>query len=149
MKTTIYVMALLVAGTMVGVELCVGLFVNAIFDRLPDNMGLLGRADGARLLGRVMPFWYAASIVLSVLATLVGWGQPRIGFAGLAAVLFVASIVLSIVVLVPINNRAKQWAPDTAPADWREQLHRWDIWHYLRLALIGAGFATLAIAVVR
>lgn len=149
MSTAICVLALVVAGTMVGVELCVGFIVNAIFERLPDNAGLLGRADGARVLGAVMPFWYFASLGLSIAAAVMQWGEPRAVWAIVAAVLFAASVLLSVVVLVPINNRSKHWTPQDAPDDWREQLHRWDGWHYLRMAVIVIGLVALATSVVR
>lgn len=149
MTTVICVLALVVAGTMVGVELCVGFLINAIFERLPDNAGLLGRADGARVLGAVMPLWYFASLGLSIAAAITLWHQPRALWAIAAAVLFAGSVLLSIVVLVPINNRSKRWTPLDAPDDWREQLHRWDGWHYLRMAMIVTGLVALATAVVR
>ncbi|PWJ24252.1 putative membrane protein [Branchiibius hedensis] len=149
MSTAICVLALVVAGTMVGVELCVGFIVNAIFERLPDNAGLLGRADGARVLGAVMPFWYVASLGLSVAVAVTQWNEPRAGWAIVAAVLFAASVLLSVLVLVPINNRSKSWTPQSAPEDWREQLHRWDGWHYLRMVMIVAGLVALATATVR
>lgn len=149
MNTVICILAIVVAGTMVGVELCVGFLINAIFERLPDNAGLLGRADGARVLGAVMPFWYFASLGLSIAAAVSLWGEPRAVGALVAAVLFAASVLLSVVVLVPINNRSKHWTPQDAPDDWREQLHRWDGWHYLRMAVIIAGLVALATAVVR
>ena len=48
---------------------------------------------------------------------------------------------------VPINNRGKTWTPETAPADWREQAHRWDRDHRVRIALLVAAFTLLAVAV--
>ncbi|MDF2808755.1 MAG: hypothetical protein K0S43_3701, partial [Cellulosimicrobium sp.] len=64
-----------------------------------------------------------------------------------AAALLALSVVLSVAVLVPINNRGKTWTPETAPADWREQAHRWDRYHLVRIALLVAAFALLAVAV--
>ncbi|MFE9446532.1 DUF1772 domain-containing protein, partial [Streptomyces sp. NPDC006602] len=32
------------------------------------------------------------------------------------------------------------------PEDWKEQMTRWDRWHYVRVAVIVAAFALLAAA---
>jgi hypothetical protein len=51
--------------TMVGVEFAVAVFVNPILLRLPVGSSIEARADGGRVLGRVMPFWYFASLILT------------------------------------------------------------------------------------
>jgi uncharacterized membrane protein len=48
--------------------------------------------------------------------------------------------------LVPINNRSKTWTPDNRPADWKQQMNRWDRLHYVRVAVIIAAFALLVAA---
>ena len=58
----------------------------------------------------------------------------------------VLSVIMSVLLLVPINNRNKTWTPENRPADWREQLNRWLRYHYGRLALIAAAFTLLAVA---
>lgn len=148
MTQLLSVLALVATGSMVGVELSVATWVNAVFDRLPSNAGLLGRSDSARVLGRVMPFWYGASILTAVLVAVLLTGAARWTAVG-AAALLVGSIAMSVLLLVPINDRAKTWTPDNAPQDWREQLHRWDYLHRLRLAVIVTGFVLLAWACIR
>jgi uncharacterized membrane protein len=148
MTTSLAVSALIVTGMMVGVELCVATLVNPIFDRLPGDDGLLGRAEGARVLGRLMPWWYAASLVLCVLLAVLARDSIWAWITAAAAALLVVSILMSVTLLVPINNRAKTWTPGHAPHDWREQLRRWDRLHYVRVAVITAGFACLAVGAV-
>jgi uncharacterized membrane protein len=63
-----------------------------------------------------------------------------------AAALLIVSVLMSILVLVPINNRVKTWTDGSRPADWKEQMTRWDRWHYARVAVIIAAFACLAAA---
>jgi hypothetical protein len=139
------VAAVVVVGVMVGVEAAVAFVVNPIVDRLPGNAGLLARSDGARMLGRVMPFWYVASLVLTA-ATAVR--RPDVAAAAwIAAGLLAASVVMSVALLVPINNRSKAWTPETAPSNWREQQGRWDRLHVVRVAMIVAAFTLLAVAV--
>jgi uncharacterized membrane protein len=48
---------------------------------------------------------------------------------------------MSMLLLVPINNRNKTWTPDNRPADWKQQMNRWDRYHYVRVAVIIAAFA--------
>jgi hypothetical protein len=45
-----------------------------------------------------------------------------------------------------INNRNKTWTPETRPADWKQQLNRWERFHYVRVAVIIAAFALLVAA---
>src|SRR5688572_17108995 len=102
------IVAVVVVGLMVGVEVSVAFVVNPIVDRLPANAGLLARADGGRMLGRVMPVWYFGSLLLT-LATAAS--EPDAAAAWSAAGLLVVSIVMSIALLVPINNQSKTWTP--------------------------------------
>jgi hypothetical protein len=139
------IVAVVVVGVMVGVEVSVAFVINPIVDRLPGNAGLLARSDGARMLGRLMPIWYVASVLL-VAATAVADDEGA-GAAWTAAGLLVVSIVMSVALLVPINNRSQQWTPATAPADWREQIGRWDRLHVGRVAVIVAAFVLLSAAV--
>jgi uncharacterized membrane protein len=147
MLTTLAVITATVVGVMVGVEFAVAVFVNPILRRLPAGPSLEARADGARVLGRVMPFWYFGSLLLTAWLAAAKWG----GLAGTAAVaaaaLLVVSVVMSITLLVPINNRAATWTADHHPADYREQQQRWDLLHYARVAIIVAGFVLTLVAV--
>ncbi|MEU8234816.1 DUF1772 domain-containing protein [Actinoplanes sp. NPDC048967] len=149
MDLVLAVAALTVAGVMVGVEFSVAVFVNPIFDRLPGNGGLAGRADGGRVLGRVMPVWYSASLILTVVLAVVHRHDPGLSALVGGAALFVLSIVMSLAVLVPINNRAKNWTPEQAPDDWREQQARWDRYHYARVAVIITAFALVTTGVIQ
>lgn len=139
------IVAVVVVGLMVGVEASVAFVINPIVDRLPENAGLLARSAGGRMLGRLMPFWYIASLVLTGATALVR--DDGAAAAWTAAALLVVSVIMSVALLVPINNRGMTWTPETAPADWREQIGRWDRWHVVRVAVIVAAFTLLTIAV--
>lgn len=148
MMTPIAVASLVVTGLMVGVELCVAAFVNPILDRLPGDAGLVGRADGGRLLGRVMPWSYAASLILTTAVAVLAGGAAQAWAAWTAAALLLVSVVMSVALLVPINNRTKTWSPGDAPPDWRDQVQRWDRLHVIRVAIIITGFTCLAVGTV-
>ena len=75
MLTTLAVVTETVIGIMVGVEFAVAVFVNPILLRLPAGPSLEARADGARVLGRVMPFWYFGSLILTAVLAGADLGQ--------------------------------------------------------------------------
>ncbi len=147
MLHALQVFTTVIVGVMVGVEFCVAVFVNAIMNALPGDNGQLGRSHGGRLLGAVMPYWYFTSLGLVVVWAVATWGEQGSALVVTAAGLLVVSVLMSVLLLVPINNRGKTWTPETAPADWREQAHRWDRYHLVRIALLVAAFALLAVAV--
>jgi hypothetical protein len=131
---------------MVGVEFAVAVFVNPIQRRLPVGAWIEATAAGGRVLGRVMPFWYIGSTLLTAGLAAAQWGGTAGAAAVAAAGLLIVSVIMSVTVLVPINNRVITWTADNHPADWREQHQRWDRWHYARVAIIVAAFVLVLVA---
>jgi uncharacterized membrane protein len=100
------------------------------------------------MLGAVMPFWYVGSLVLTGVWAIAGWHRPGTGLVITARALLIVSVIMSLLLLVPINNQGKTWTPENLPEDWKEQMNRWDRYHYVRVAVIVAAFALLAVALV-
>ncbi len=50
---------------------------NPLLARLPDDSFRLARGDASRLLGKVMPFWYFATLLLLTLAAINSGGVAR------------------------------------------------------------------------
>ncbi|MEU6625123.1 DUF1772 domain-containing protein [Streptomyces litmocidini] len=146
MLNALEVFTTVVVGLMVGVEFSVAFVINRILDALPEDSGQLGRAHGGRMLGALMPFWYIGSLVLSAVWAVAGWHSPGAGLVVIAAALLILSVIMSLLLLVPINNRGKTWTPENRPADWKEQMNRWDRYHYVRVAVIIAAFTLLVTA---
>ena len=146
MLEVLVVATLVVTGVMVGVEFAVAVFIEPIFNRLPSDSSLAARGDGARLLGKVMPVWYIAATALGAVWAAVAWERPQAGAVVAGVVLLVVSVVMSIALLVPINSRVASWSAAGAPADWRQQVTRWNRFHYVRVAVIVGAFALFAIA---
>jgi len=146
MLTTIAVVAGTVTGVMVGVEFAVAVFVGPMLRRLPIGPSIEASADGGRVLGRVMPFWYFASLLLVAWLAVLTWGGSAGWAAVAAAALLVVTVVMSITLLVPINNRSVTWTADNHPADWREQHQRWDRLHYARVAILIAALVLTLVA---
>jgi len=51
-------------------------------------------------------------------------GKPAAGTAIAATALLAVSVVMSLALLVPINNGSARWTTDDHPDDWREQHQR-------------------------
>ncbi|MEW2398123.1 DUF1772 domain-containing protein [Streptomyces sp. NPDC046862] len=146
MLNALEVFTTVVVGLMVGVEFSVAFVINPIFNALPEDSGQLGRAHGGRMLGAVMPVWYIGSLVLAAVWAIAGWHHHGTGLVVTAAALLILSVIMSLLLLVPINNRSKTWTPENRPEDWKEQANRWDRWHYVRVAVIIAAFTLLVAA---
>ncbi|EHN80284.1 hypothetical protein B9W64_36680 [Streptomyces sp. CS159] len=149
MLTALEVFTTVTVGLMVGVEFSVAFVMNRIFSALPEDSGQLARAHGGRMLGALMPFWYIGSLALGAVWAVAEWGHPGARLVVVAAALLMVSVIMSILLLVPINNRGKTWTPENRPADWKEQMNRWDRYHYVRVAVIVAAFTLLVTALVR
>jgi uncharacterized membrane protein len=146
MLNALQVLTTVIVGVMVGVEFSVAFVINPILNALPDESLVLGRAHGGRMLGAVMPFWYIGSLVLVTAWAVAGRHEQGTGLVVIAGVLLLLSVLMSVLLLVPINNRTRTWAPETRPADWKQQMVRWDRLHYVRIAVIIGAFALLAAA---
>ncbi|MEV4033749.1 DUF1772 domain-containing protein [Streptomyces umbrinus] len=146
MLNALEVVTTVLVGVMVGVEFAVPFFINPILNSLPGDNGLRGRVHGARVGGAVMPFWYIGSLVLVGVWAVAGWDHDGTGLVIAAAGFLIVSVLMSVLVLVPINNRVKTWADGDRPADWKQQMQRWDRWHYVRVAVIIAAFTLLVAA---
>ncbi|SCE93754.1 DUF1772 domain-containing protein [Micromonospora mirobrigensis] len=146
MLNALQVLTTVVVGLMVGVELSVAVVINPILDALPGDAGQLGRAHGGRMLGAAMPVWYIGSLALVTVWAVAGWRHPGNTLVVVSGGLLLLSVVMSVLLLVPINNRGKTWTPDNRPADWKQQMRRWDRLHLVRIAVIIAAFTLLVTA---
>ena len=138
MLTTLAVVAATVVGTMVGVEFAVAVFVNPIFLRMPVGAAIEARRRRPRP-GPRHAVLVIASLILTTGLAVAARGAPATSAAAVGAGLLAVSVVMSVTLLVPINNRSATWTADHHPADWREQSQRWDRLHYARVAIILAG----------
>jgi hypothetical protein len=129
--------AVLVTTLLTGSELAIGVFVHPVLSRLPDAVHAEAAKPLAKLLGKVMPFWYAAAlllVVVSLFARAVGtWSWwACLGSAALLA----ATVPFSLICLVPINNRVAAWDLNALPGDWKKDRRRWDQYHCIRIVML-------------
>lgn len=148
MNTFIAMLSLVSLAVLVGVELAVAVFLHPIVNRMHPASAVSGRAMSARLLGAVMPWWYAATSLGVGLTAVLAWRiSGPVALWAVCAGTLVLVVVVSVTVLVPLNsNIARRSGGDTdggAGADIRA----WDRWHAVRTCLLGCGLAVGAAAV--
>lgn len=144
------VVAVMVAGLMVGSELSIAAFVHPTLDGLPDDVHRRAASALARVLGKFMPFWYILVFLLTLASGVIQWQQStRLPLCiATSAILWAMASVFSITALVPINHRIASWEKVTAPGDWKTLRSRWDLLHRWRVALLTIAFAFLILGVV-
>jgi uncharacterized membrane protein len=132
------VAAIVVAGTLTGSELAVAVFFHPRISRLEDAVHIQAAQTLAKVLGMVMPFWYALTFLLALALTFVAHTtRSTTWWLALAAtVLFPLISLYSVLLPVPINNQVARWQPDSVPANWRDLRRRWDLLHAIRVAFL-------------
>jgi hypothetical protein len=142
MEHVIAIVALVLTGPLVGVELGVAAFTNPLASKLPDEAYRAFRSGGSRLLGALMPFWYVGTLVVLIAGAVL----TRDVLAISAVALMGVALLLTVTVLVPINNRIGAWR-STADVN-RDLAGRWDRLHWVRVGVLVAMFVVLTIGVV-
>jgi uncharacterized membrane protein len=132
----LHLITILLTALMIGNEITVSLFLNPALWKLDDRGHTDARAfvkELAATLGRIMPFWYAACLLLLIAEAWLNWPTPGRPYLLAAAILWTATILFTVLMLVPINNRIASLGPDTP---WRAPHKRWDTLHRIRIALL-------------
>lgn len=130
--------AIVLAGTLTGSELAVAVFFHPRISRLEDAVHIRAAQTLAQIFGRVMPFWYALTFLLTLAVTFVTHTtRSTPWWLALASTVLLALIsVYSVLLPVPINNQIARWQPDSVPANWRELRRRWDLLHAIRVVFL-------------
>jgi Domain of unknown function (DUF1772) len=127
---------ILCAAFMTGNEIAVSLFVNPVVWQLDEPSQAKALRLFAALLGKAMPIWYAASLVLMVIEACLRRQQPAFPWIVAAASLWIAIIAYTLLVLLPINNRIAALETSALPAGWLQQHRKWDRHHRVRILLL-------------
>jgi hypothetical protein len=140
-----------VAGTMVGNEFAVAAFIHPQLHRLDDRAHAQIAAPLAGSLGKAMPLWYGLAFAL--ILTVAFEHRPMTNGAGLllasAAALWAATILFTVTMLVPINNRIAKMKPEQPHEGWLRDRARWDQLHRIRVALLIVALLLLLTALFR
>jgi uncharacterized membrane protein len=134
-----------ITGLMVGNEFAVAAFVHPQLRKLEDSAHVQIAPRLAGVLGKAMPIWYCLALVLILGAAFehrpISNGPGL--FIALAAALWVATILFTVTMLVPINNRIAKIDPDHPYDCWLQDRCRWDQLHQLRVVLLIMAFVLL------
>ncbi len=134
-----------VVGLMAGNEFAVAAFVHPQLHKLGHSAHAQTAAPLASALGKAMPLWYGIALLLILGAAFehrpVSSGPGL--FILLAAALWAATILFTITMLVPINNRIAKMNPDHPYDCWLQDRCRWDQLHQVRVALLIMAFILL------
>ena len=148
MRVLLDILAVVCIGLLVGVEFAVSAFINPILHRLGSNEELRVIRLFATKLGKVMPFWYAFSLVLLIAEAIFRHRTSGEVLIVVAIVIWAAIILLTILILVPINNRLVRLKPN-ADADAALKEHgRWDSLHRWRVVSIVAAMVCFLVAII-
>ena len=66
----------------------------------------------------------------------------------LSFVLIIATLLITLIVLVPIDNEIKQWTSASVPVDWQVIRQKWDTFHEIRTFISLTSFAFYSLFIV-
>ena len=136
-------------GLLIGTELAVAVFINPILRKLGAREELRAIRLFAAKLGAAMPFWYGISLILLIAEAISRHGETGYVLLIAAGAIWAAVIVLTLVFLVPINNRLARVDPDAAAEPALKEHGRWDAMHRWRVATLTAAMVFFLFAVLR
>ncbi|MGC1421539.1 MAG: DUF1772 domain-containing protein [Terracidiphilus sp.] len=136
-------------GLLIGTEFAVAAFINPILRKLGAREELRAIRLFAAKLGAAMPFWYGVSLLLLVAEAVMRHGENGYLLLIAACSIWTAVIVLTLVFLVPINNRLARVDPDAVVEPALKEHGRWDAMHRWRVATLTAAMVCFLVAVLR
>ncbi|HEX4311473.1 MAG TPA: DUF1772 domain-containing protein [Acidobacteriaceae bacterium] len=147
MTSFLDIATILIIGLMIGVEFAVSAFINPILSRLDDRAHLAAVRLFAARLGFAMPFWYSLGLLLLIAETILLRHQRQFPLLLTAVALWIAVIVLTLIFLVPINNRMAQLSPDVPAREAFREHGKWDAMHRVRVAVLIAAMVLFLVAI--
>ena len=127
---------ILCLGLLIGAELSVSAFINPVVWKLDLAAQATAFPLFGRRLGRAMPVWYIAGLLLLVSETITHRHGANVGLLGAAIAFWGAAIALSLLSLVPINNRMVRMGADEFTQSVQRDLRKWDSLHRVRIFLL-------------
>ena len=148
-KKFICVTAVLLTGLLAGLMLGTAMDQYAAH-LLSASAWITGHQITDAFFRRVLPTFFNLTLLTLIAATFAARGSGRWLF-GLATVLLILSLLLTLRVEVPMNRQIALWKPAAPPPDWSEVRDNWLSSHFLRTASAVAAFlfATLGLTKMR
>jgi uncharacterized membrane protein len=134
-------------GLMVGTEFAVSVFVNPVIWKLEDRAQVRAIRLFASRLGTAMPFWYVLSLLLLLAEAVVMRHTAGGVWLDVASGIWIVVIVLTLLFLVPINNRMARMDSEIFAENDRRDHRKWDWLHRLRIVALGAAMICMLVAI--
>jgi uncharacterized membrane protein len=136
MTAFLYIATTICIGLLIGTEFAVSVFINPVLRKLDDRAQAMAISLFAVRLGRAMPFWYAISLLLLIIEAIATRHEPGCPLLIAANIIWVVVIVLTVLILVPINNRMMQLDAKSFPEQAQREHRRWTSLHHLRVTAL-------------
>jgi uncharacterized membrane protein len=130
------VATILCIGLLIGVELAVSAFVNPVLWKLDFAAQAQAIRLFARRFGMAMPVWYTAGLLLLLSETITHRHESLVVQFGVATAIWGAVIALSLLSLVPINNRMARMDADGLTQNAQREHRKWDALHRVRVGVL-------------
>lgn len=134
-------------GLMIGTEFAVSAFINPILEELESPAKAQATRLFARTLGRAMPFWYALSLLLLVAEAVVRREEHGFVLLVAASLIWAGVIVVTVLVLVPINNRIAKMEGSVISEQLQKEHRLWDRLHRCRVCVLGVAMVCLCMGI--
>jgi hypothetical protein len=132
---------------MIGTEFAVSAFVNPVLYQLDEGKQARAIRLFAARLGTAMPFWYVLGLLLLLAEAVVLRHAPGAVLLDTAGGIWALVIVLTLVFLVPINNRMARMEGSEFPREAQREHRKWDVLHRLRVAALGTAMVCFLVAI--
>lgn len=139
------IVTIVCVGVMIGTEFAVSAFVDPILAKLDSSARGHATRLFAQKLGSVMPFWYGLSLLLLIAEAVVRRNEA--GFVPIVAagVIWAGVILMSVLLLVPINNRIAKMQGNVMSEQLRQDHKKWDLLHRWRVFLLAVAMLCLCV----
>src|SRR5277367_935232 len=89
-------------------------------------------------------------LLLSAVEVWAHWPLASAGtkLLSAASILWLLTIIFTVIFPVPINNRVARWNLDALPVNWREERKHWDRLHAIRVIVLLIALACLVTGIL-
>lgn len=147
MNAVLDILTILSVGFMIGTESAVSAFVNPILGQLDAKAETAATRLFARRLGKAMPFWYVLGLLLMTLESVTRRHDAGSAWLFGASSLFVFVIAMTLIFLVPINNRIARAQEEVFSDSLKKEHRRWDRLHRGRVVLLALAMVLFLVGI--
>jgi uncharacterized membrane protein len=147
MAAALDILTILSVGFMIGTEFAVSAFVNPILGQLDAKTETAATRLFARKLGKAMPFWYVLGFVLMTLEAWIRRHDAGVAWLVAGTSLFALVIGMTLIFLVPINNRIASANEEVFSESLKKEQRVWDLRHRGRVLVLALAMVFLLVGI--